>query len=50
MKNNNSYETLEECQLCHDSFSIFDIILTEDGYFYCKKCLIAEPSVRDEIS
>ena len=35
---------LEECDLCHDIFSIQKIMITECGQFLCFKCYEKTPS------
>jgi len=35
---NGEVDFLEECQLCHNFFSIYKVKMTLEGYFYCDKC------------
>jgi len=42
----------EECELCHDFFSIYDVVITENNQILCKTCYwpTAEPSARHGVS
>lgn len=44
------FEYLQECDCCHDTYVLYDMIVGDNGKVYCKKCMADSFNSRTTVS